>query len=634
MLHATTVATNAVLERKGAATGLVTTAGFRDVLIIGRQKRYETYDLYIDKPAPLVARRHIAEVIERVDPHGQVVTELDEASVDRAIDTMVAAGRETAAISLLHAYARPEHERRIRERFAERAPRIAVSISSDVSPKFREYERTSTTVTNAYVKPVMDRYLRGLEATLAQRGFRNELFVMQSNGGLISPDLAREFPVRIIESGPAAGILMCAVVGTDEGREHVITFDMGGTTAKLGAVDDGTPAIMPTFEVDLVRYRRGSGLPINVPAVEMIEIGAGGGSIARTDKGMIVVGPDSAGADPGPICYGQGGTQPTITDANVVLGYIAPDWFNGGTMRLDAAAAAGGIAQAIGTPLGLDAAHAAWGIHLVATTSMENALRIVSVERGRDPRQYALVAFGGAGPLHAARLARAVGIPGVIVPYGAGVGSAIGLLEADPRIDVTITKVMRLDAEARGADIAALYRDLEARARDAARRIAPDGEPTWSRTAQMRYTGQGFEIHVELPPGPIDADYAARAVAAFNQAYLGKHKFLDPEGVVEAVDWTLVATIPSRNRKAAPLGCATGESAEGCRSTRRAWFPEAGGFVDTQVVDRACLAAAGGIAGPAIVQDRDSTAVILPGDSAHISPRGHLIIDIAREALP
>jgi N-methylhydantoinase A len=245
-----------------------------------------------------------------------------------------------------------------------------------------------------------------------------------------------------------------------------------------------------------------------------------------------------------------------------------------------------------------------------------------------------MVAFGGAGPLHAARLARAVGIPGVIVPYGAGVGSAIGLLEADPRIDVTITKVMRLDAEARGADIAALYRDLEARARDAARRIAPDGEPTWSRTAQMRYAGQGFEIHVELPPSAIDADYAARAVAAFNQAYLGKHKFLDPEGVVEVVDWTLVATIPSRNRKAALLGCAAGKSAEGCRSTRRAWFPEAGGFVDTQVVDRACLAAAGGIAGPAIVQDRDSTAVILPGDSAHISPRGHLIIDIAREALP
>jgi N-methylhydantoinase A len=633
VLHATTVATNAVLERKGAATGLVTTDGFRDVLIIGRQKRYETYDLYIDKPQPLVQRRHIAEVVERVGADGTLVTPLDMPSVDRAIDAMVVSGREAVAVSLLHAYARPEHERAIRDRFAKRAPHLSVSISSDISPKFREYERTSTTVTNAYVKPIVDSYLRRLEGALKARGFRNELFVMQSSGGLISPELARDFPVRIIESGPAAGILMCAIVGKAEGREHVITFDMGGTTAKLGAVDGGTPAIMPTFEIDLVRYKKGSGLPINVPAVEMIEIGAGGGSMARVDKGMIVVGPDSAGADPGPICYRRGGTEPTITDANVVLGYISPDWFNAGAMRLDAKAAEDGLKTRIGDPLGISVPEAAWGIHLIATSNMENALRIVSVERGRDPRRYAMVAFGGAGPLHAARLARSVGIPTVIVPYGAGVGSAIGLLEADPRIDVTATRVLHLDATASSDAIADIYRGLERRALQDVKRAAANGDVQWSRYAQMRYAGQGFEIHVDLPGGPIGPDYGRRTIEAFNEAYLRKHKFLDGQGAIEAVDWTLVATIPSRTGSAR-LGRMAAETTTGRRGTRKVWFPEAGGYVDTAVIDRQAFASGATITGPAIIEDPDSTTVLLPGDVARISAEGHLIIDIAREALP
>ena len=633
VLHATTVATNAVLERKGAATGLITTDGFRDVLIIGRQKRYETYDLYIDKQQPLVQRRHIAEVVERVGADGTVVTPLDASSVDRAVDAMVASGREAVAVSLLHAYARPEHERQIRDRIAKRAPHLSVSLSSEVSPKFREYERTSTTVTNAYVRPIVDSYLRRLEDALRERGFRNDLFVMQSSGGLISPRLARDFPVRIIESGPAAGVLMCAIVGKAEGRDHVITFDMGGTTAKLGAVDGGTPAIMPTFEIDLVRYKKGSGLPINVPAVEMIEIGAGGGSIARVDKGMIVVGPDSAGADPGPICYGRGGTEPTITDANVVLGYISPDWFNAGTMRLDARAAEGGLKARIGDPLGISVPQAAWGIHLIATSNMENALRIVSVERGRDPRHYAMVAFGGAGPLHATRLARSVGIPTVIVPYGAGVGSAIGLLEADPRIDVTTTRVVHLDATKSSDAIAEVYVALEKQALHDVTRAAVNGEVQWSRYAQMRYAGQGFEIHVDLPAGPIGAGYGTRVIDAFNEAYLRKHKFLDAEGTIEAVDWTLVATIPSRTG-AERVGRIQNEATTARRGTRKAWFPEAGGYVETAIIDREAFASGATITGPAIVEDPDCTAVILPGDVARISAEGHLIIDIAQKASP
>jgi N-methylhydantoinase A len=630
VLHATTVATNAVLERKGAPTGLITTEGFRDVLIIGRQKRYETYDLYIDKPKPLVQRRHIAEVGERVGPDGAVVTPLELSSVDRAIDAMVASGRQTVAVALLHAYARPEHEQAICERIAARAPGISVSASSAVSSKFREYERTSTTVTNAYVKPLVDRYLRHLQEALQEHGFRKQLFVMQSSGGLISLDLAREFPVRIIESGPAAGILMCAIVGKAEGHEDVITFDMGGTTAKLGAVDAGVPAISPSFEIDLVRYKRGSGLPINVPAVEMVEIGAGGGSIARTDKGMIVVGPDSAGAEPGPICYGQGGVEPTVTDANVVLGYISPDWFNAGTMRLDAEAAADGIARRIGEPLGISAQQAAWGIHLVATSNMENALRLVSVERGRDPRRYAMIAFGGAGPLHAARMARSIGIPTVIVPYGAGVGSAIGLLEAEPRFDVTTTRVLRLAPDSSHA-IASIYRALEAQVRADMERGGQGGTLRWLRTAQMRYAGQGFEIHVDLPHGPIDEGYAGRAIEAFKEAYMRKHRFLDAEGSIEAVDWTLVAIAASDNAEARHRKV---EAGIGRTGTRRAWFPEGGGYVETSVLDRQALAGLGHITGPAIVEDPDSTAVILPGDVARISGAGHLIIDIASGVAP
>jgi len=634
VLHATTVATNAVLERKGAATGLITTEGFRDVLIIGRQKRYETYDLYIDKPKPLVQRRHIAEIAERVGPDGTIVRPLEPASVDRAIDALVASGRQTIAVALLHAYACPEHERAVRDRIAARAPGVSVSISSDVSAKIREYERTSSTVTNAYVKPLVDRYLGRLEQALEARGFGQQLFVMQSSGGLISPGLAREFPVRIIESGPAAGILMCAIVGKAEGREDVITFDMGGTTAKLGAIDAGAPAIMSSFEIDLVRFKKGSGLPISVPAVEMVEIGAGGGSIARTDKGMIVVGPESAGAEPGPICYGKGGTEPTVTDANVVLGYISPDWFNAGAMRLDADAAADGIGRRIGAPLGLSAQQAAWGIHLVATSNMENALRLVSVERGRDPRRYALIAFGGAGPLHAARMARSIGIPTVIVPHGAGVGSAVGLLEAEPRFDVSATRMMRLAPDSSGA-IEAVYRGLDMQLRGVLERGGQGeqrdqahqaGDLRWSRYAQMRYAGQGFEIHVDLPDGPIDESYAGRAIEAFRHAYLRKHRFLDAEGTIEAVDWTLVATVASQTSAPGPARIGAGAARAG---TRKAWFPEAGGWVEARVLDRQALAALGQITGPAIVEDPDSTAVIPPGDAARISHAGHLIIDIA-----
>jgi N-methylhydantoinase A len=629
VLHATTVATNAIIERKGARVGLVTTEGFRDVLIIGRQKRYETYDLYIDKPTPLLKRRHVHEVAERVSYEGKVLQPLDAAAVDATVDALCAAGHDAVAVSLLHSYANPAHERAIRARLLERAPQMSVSLSSDVSPKFREYERTSTTVANAYIKPLVGRYVEQLKGALSDRGYQRDLLIMQSSGGLVTPDLAREYPIRILESGPAAGVLMCAGVGRQEGFDQVVTFDMGGTTAKLGAVDDGQPAVVPSFEVDPVRSKKGSGLPISAPALELIEIGAGGGSIVRTDSGMIKVGPESAGSEPGPACYGRGGTEATVTDANVVLGYIDPNYFNGGAMPLDGAAAKSAISCALAQPLGMSVGEAAWGAHLIATKNMEHAMRLVSVEQGRDPRDCLLVAFGGAGPLHAARLARQIGIPTVIVPLGAGVGSAVGLLQADPRFDVSVTRILRLDASSDAA-IAAIYAGLHEQAARELRHLGK-GNIRWSRYAYMRYAGQGFEIQVDLPDGEIGAGYAERATAAFHAAYARKHRWSEPGAAVEAVDWTLVATVPNPQRSVLRLAGNVDAGRSGRHSVRQAWFPEAGGYAETQVVDRQALAHHGTIAGPAIIEDPDCTAVVLPGNVARISPAGNLRIDVAPE---
>ncbi len=625
VLHATTVATNAIIERKGSPSALITTQGFRDVLIIGRQKRYETYDLHLDKPPPLIPRRRIHEVTERVGPSGAVEIPLDGDSVERAVDAVLASGAESVAVSLLHAYANPAHEQAVAARLAARAPHLPVSLSSTLSPKFREYERTSTTVANAYVRPIVARYVARLESALAARGFANEIFIMQSAGGLISPQMAAEEPVRIVESGPAAGVLMSALVGEEAGAAHLITFDMGGTTAKLGAIDDGEPAVTATFEVDPVRYRPGSGLPINVPAIELLEIGAGGGSIARAGLGVIQVGPHSAGAEPGPMCYGRGGEQPTITDANLLLGYLDPEYFNAGEMRLDAAAARAGIQRDVATPLGLDVERAAWGVHAAANANMERAMRIVSVERGRDPRRYAVVAFGGAGPVHAARLARAIGAPRVIVPFGAGVGSAIGLLRAQPRIDASLTRVMPVasgDEETMGG----IFAELERRVRADLDRLGAGGEPQWSRYGYLRYQGQGYEIRADLPAGPIDARFPQGVCEAFHRAYETSYGYRDPRAAIEAVDWHLVATLPVAGA-ALDLGWRAPAAGDPAPVQRPAWFPETDGYTATAIYQRSRLAAGTQLRGPAIIEDPEATIVVPPGMHAEVSPQGHVVID-------
>ena len=627
ILHATTVATNAIIERKGPRTAFITTRGFRDIIVMGRQKRYDTFDIYLSKPAPLVDRKDVLEVDERIDVHGETVKSIDPASIQSVVDAISERGYESAAVAFIHAYRDGTHERAVRDAIVAKHPDVPVSISSEVSPKMREFERFSTTLANAYVKPVVDRYLGNLESALKARGIESDIFIMQSNAGLVPPELARDMPIRIVESGPAAGVMMCGVIGREEGKQNLLTFDMGGTTAKLGAIDGGEPAVMPTFEVATINCRPGSGIPLNISAVELLEIGAGGGSIARTSLGLIQVGPESAGADPGPICYGQGGTEPTVTDANLVLGYLDPDYFNGGAMTLDRGAAEEGIRRVIADPLDLTVGEAAWGIHTIANANMERAMRVVSVERGRDPRDYTLVSFGGAGPVHTTRLARSLGIPEIIIPYGAGVGSAVGLLEADSKIDATLTRVTRIRPDATD-DIAAVYEELEARVRADLVRLGGAGNPKWSRYAYMRYVGQGYERKVDLPDGPIDQDYADKISQVFIESYLRNYGFTDPDAEIEAIDWYLVATVPS-SYDALHRFEVVGEAGESpVVGTRDTYFPELNGFTECDVVDRYRLRVGDTFEGPAIVQEREATTVVLPGDVVKISASGHMIITV------
>jgi N-methylhydantoinase A len=628
VLHATTVATNAILERKGARTALVTTKGFRDVLLMGRQKRYDTDDLRLVKPEPLIRRRDIFELDERVGHDGAVLREPDAAHIDATVRQLLEGGYEAVSVSLLHAYANPSHEQALAMALRRDAPGICVSLSSEVSPKFREYERTSTTVANAYVQPIVTRYVTRLSEALGERGLRPDLMVMQSNGGLVSPALACETPIRIVESGPAAGVLMCRSVGLQEGIANLLTFDMGGTTAKLGAIDNGEPATLATFEVDQVRYTKGSGLPLNISAIEMLEIGAGGGSIARAELGTIAVGPASAGSEPGPICYGRGGKLPTVTDANAVLGYLNPEFFNGGQMGLDVEAARSGIAAALGAPLGLDTADAAWGIHRMATANMERALRIVSVEHGRDPRRYALVGFGGAGPLHAARLARQVGIPKVIIPHGAGLGSAVGLMEAAPKLDHALTRITLLAAGCLRVAQATLQ-ELESWARTNLARLEGASAATLRYGVTARYVGQGYEVAFDLPSVAAgESTFSAEFGRRFGAAYRALYGFDDPSRAIEIIDWSVTACVEAPEVSPALRQSPSSPERRAVAWSRPVYFPECGGYTECAIHDRYALKVNEAVEGPAIVEERESTIVLLPGDVARTSAAGHLIVSI------
>jgi N-methylhydantoinase A len=627
-VHGTTLGANLVIERKGARTFLVTTRGFRDVLEIQRQLRYNINDLFVDKHPPLIPRNQIVEVDERLRADGRVLVPLDATSLRRALEACRAAGAESLAVAFLHAYANPEHEQAVAALAGELLPGVPVTCSAEVSPQYREYERTNTAVVNAYIAPKFRAYLQALAGGFAGQGFRRRLYLMQNNGGIATAEMAARVPVRSLDSGPAGGAILGAYVGHLTGHADLIAFDMGGTTAKAALVEDGRPARADQLEVDLIGMRHGSGLPINVPSVDLVEIGAGGGSLARVERGLLRVGPESAGADPGPACYGRGGQWPTVTDANLVLGYLDPGYFLGGAHALDADAARTAIETHVAKPLGVGLVEAAWGIHQLVTLNMEGAIRMVSIGRGRDPRQLACVTFGGAGPLHGSRLARSLGIRRLIVPFAAGVASALGLLIADARIDVARTLVVPLD-DAPWDRVNRLFEKMEEEGTRQLRETGLAGEWRHRRSAEVRYAGQGHELEVSLPGGRLGPASLPMIQRAHAEVYAAHYGYAEPIGAsIEATNWRLELTCLTPKPAFTRPPAAGTDARPALKSPRRAWMPEAGGGIDCPVYDRYRLGAGAGVAGPAIVEERETTVVLLPGDAGTVDAHGNLLIDL------
>jgi N-methylhydantoinase A len=630
VVHGTTVATNAVIEGNVAPTGFVTTEGFRDMLEIARQVRPSLYDLRFEKPRPLVARHLCLGVRERLDATGQVVTPLDEEAVRDAARRLRAEGVESIAVCLLHSYVNPAHERRAGELLREVLPEATISLSCDVAPEFREYFRATTTVINAAIRPIVGGYLRRIEEELRRAGVDAELLVMQSSGGVFTFAAAREKPVFMVESGPAAGVIAATYLGSALGYKDVISFDMGGTTAKAGLVQDGRPRVTKEYEVGAMARAGGGGTkargyPIRTPVIDLVEIGAGGGSIAWVDAGGVLrVGPQSAGADPGPACYGQGGTEPTITDANLVLGRLNPAFFLGGEVPLDVERAHRAIEERCARRLGLDVLTVAHGIVEIANAAMTNALRLVSVQRGFDPRDFVLVAFGGAGPVHANRLAAETEIGTTLIPMSPGTTSALGLLVTDLQHDYSVTLNQRTDRLDERA-VEGAYRELEAQGRTAlAREGVAAADVLLLRQVDIRYVGQSYELTVPLPNGSFDPATLSGVVEQFHRAHDQAYGFSAPGEPAEFVNLrlTAVGTIAKpRLREAA------GTDGGGAVKAKRAvWFAETGGFFECPVYDRYRLASGVILAGPAIVEEIDSTSVIHPGYAADVDRYGNLLI--------
>jgi N-methylhydantoinase A len=588
------------------------------------------YDLLIDPPAPLIPRHLRHEVPERLRPDGAVLRPLDEAAARRVIAEIVDAGVEALAICLLHAYLNPVHERRLAQLVREAAPSLAVSCSSEVVPEIREYERTSTTSANVYVVPLMARYLEDLERRLHGLGIPGQLYVMQSSGGIALPPLARRLPIRLVESGPAAGALAAAQAARERGDSRLLSFDMGGTTAKACVIDGGAPLVAREFEVARAdRFKKGSGLPIRVPVIEMIEIGAGGGSIARVDRmGLLKVGPDSAGADPGPACYNLGGRQPTVTDADLLLGYLDADFFLGGRMRLDRDAAARAVSEQVAGPLGMELTAAAWGIHRVVNESMAAAARIHGIERGRDLRAYPLFAFGGAGPVHCWQVARILKVPRILLPFGAGAMSAWGLLAAPLAFDFVRTARARLD-DADWDGLNRLFAEMEDEGRELLGRAGvAAADARVSRIAEMRYVGQGHEVEASIPSGRLSSASLPAITASFEEAYRALYHRL-PQGVpIEALNWRLTVSGPPPRLAFGGAATAAQPAADAVKGTRHAWFAEAAGWVQTPVYDRYALGRGASFDGPAIVEERESTAVIGPGARCRVDDGLTIVVSL------
>ena len=631
IIHGTTLATNAVIERKGAKTALITTEGFRDVIAMGNESRYDQYDLNIVLPQPLVPRHLRLPVPERLDNTGAVLRPLDENAVRAWVPLLRTEQVESIAVGFLHAFVNPDHERRVRALLNDELPDIPVSLSSEVSPEMREWERFSTTVANAYVQPMMARYLRLLEAELRGIGIPGPLFLMMSGGGLTTIETACRFPIRLVESGPAGGAIFSAFVARQCGLENVLSFDMGGTTAKICLIDDYKPQTARTFEVARVgRFRKGSGLPLRIPVIEMVEIGAGGGSIAHVDSlGRIAVGPESAGADPGPACYGRGGLRPAVTDANLALGRYDAARFAGGTMSLDVAAAHAVLLADVGARLGLSADMAALGVVEMVDENMANAARVHAIESGKTYDGRTLIAFGGGGPVHACRVAEKIGISRVLVPSGAGVGSAIGFLRAPVGYEVVRSLYQRFSS----FDVFAVNALLESMREEAVAAVRPGSfgaKLTETRTAYMRYVGQGHEIPVPLPLKVLGPGDVAEIRAAYDREYARFYDRPVPGSDVEIMSYAVVvATVAEFSPVASGAGGlfvpeVAPERMQKVRDT------VTGEVSDWGIYPRDSLAVGARVPGPAIVTEDETSTLVGPGWSARVNALGY--IELTKEA--
>ncbi|MGB0631486.1 MAG: hydantoinase/oxoprolinase family protein [Alphaproteobacteria bacterium] len=626
VIHGTTLATNALIERKGAKTAMLVTDGFRDAVEIAYENRFEQYDIFMDKPPPLVPREHRLGVVERVDARGNVLIPMADDALDHVLPVLRDDAIEAVAVGLMHSYAAPDHERRIGEILSRELPGVSVSLSSEVSPEIREYERWSTTAANAYVQPLMSSYLGRLHEALLELGFECPLCLMTSGGGLASLETARKFPIRLVESGPAGGAILAARLARECGLDEVLSFDMGGTTAKICLIDDGEPQHSRSFEVARqYRFLKGSGLPLRIPVIEMVEIGAGGGSIASVDSlSRIHVGPESAGAVPGPACYGQGGDAPAVTDANVVLGKIDPADFAGGTVKLDPSLSAKAIDAAVGRPLSLTTSDAAFGIAEVVEENMANAARVHAVERGKEIRGRTLVAFGGAAPLHAARLAAKLDIDQVIVPVAAGVGSAVGFLQAPVAYEVVRSRYMPLDRGFDADALNALYAEMRTEAETVVAAAAPDADLIETRTADMRYCGQGHEITVNLPTGPYDAATADTLKGMFEAAYDATYTRRIPGLDVEVMNWTLRLSAAMEAPPPCPPVPAPNPVDPAAR--RDMFDTESGEMEEIGVYRRDVLKPGDEIAGPAAIVEDETTTIVLGGFTARINAVGYIVM--------
>jgi N-methylhydantoinase A len=631
VLHATTLVSNALIERKGARTALLATRGFRDILDLAREKKYDIYDLQLDKPKPLVPRALRFEVGERIAADGSIELPLEKAAVDAVVERVRECGAAAVAICLLHSYMNAVHEQALRDALADRLPGVAVSLSSEVLPEIREYERASTTAANAFVQPTAARYLQRFVEGLRQRGMRAPLFVMLSEGGIASPDLVRRFPVRICESGPAAGAVTAASVSKQRDIPQVLSFDMGGTTAKASLIQNGAPLVSTDFEVArMYRFKQGSGLPLKVPVVEMIEIGAGGGSIVRVDElGLIKVGPDSAGADPGPACYALGGTHATVTDADLVLGYLGESSFLGGRMPLDRKRAWQVIERQVAKPLGIDVMAAARGIHDLVNENMANAARVQAVERGHDLTGATMVAFGGAGPVHAWGVAKRLAAGCIVVPPIAGLGSALGLLLAPRSYQLSRTYIGTVDALDWNA-VERIFTEMEADAGAALREagVAADAS-RFVRHGDMRYLGQRKEITIELPPGRLGKAAIAESRRAFERQYRRIYHRIHEGHAIEALSWRLIATGPGIVQPRSLRTIHAEASPAGPPRSRSIVFDGKGAPAECRVYRRADLLPGLSIDGPCVVEEDESTVVIGPDGCASTDEYLNLIVTLS-----